>query len=263
MTAGDPDDPPRRALLRTLAVLGVAAVSSIGARILFGGSGPADVATAQSPLTTSTTTSTTTTTAPTTTPPTTTSSTTTTTVPEPIIVDVISKAGWGARGTGEFGTHELVRLTYHHTASDPAGAPDRIRGYQRYHQDQGWPDVAYHYLIDQAGLVYEGRPVDAPGDTFTEYDPTGHFLPCLDGDFDLAPPSDESIDALVLILAWAAQTFEIGPDTLTGHRDHAATTCPGSFAYELRDQIADRVTALVDAARTIELVLTDREEGTA
>lgn len=259
MTEGTAGDPKRRALLRTLAV-GVAAISSIGVRVFFGESGKPDGPIAHSPLTTSPTI--TTPTLSTTKAPTTTADTT---APAPIVLEVISKAGWGARETGAFDTHDLVRLTYHHSASggsDPAGAAERIRGYQRYHQGQGWPDVAYHYLIDQAGRIYEGRPVDAPGDTFTEYDPNGHFLLCLDGDFDIGPPSDESIEALVFMLAWAAHAFDISPDTLAGHRDHAATTCPGSFAYEHRDEIVDRVTALLDGGRPIELALTDSTGGT-
>lgn len=177
-----------------------------------------------------------------------------------MVIEVVSKSGWNARPTGEFRTHELVQLTYHHTASggsDPAGAPDRIRGYQGYHQNQGWPDVAYHYLIDQAGRIYEGRPVDAAGDTFTEYDPNGHFLPCLDGNFDVETPSPESIDALVGVLAWASQQYAIVPQTLAGHRDHAATTCPGDYAYELRDELMLRVEALLAEQRPIELRLID------
>ena len=31
--------------------------------------------------------------------------------------------------------------------------------------------------------------------------------------------------------AWAAQQFSISPDTLSGHRDFAATSCPGANLY--------------------------------
>lgn len=174
---------------------------------------------------------------------------------------MISKAGWGAEQPGAFRTHRPVRLTYHHAASassDPAGALERIRSYQRFHQNEGWPDVAYHFLVDQAGRIYEGRPADAVGDTFTSYDPTGHFLVCLDGNFDVDIPSDESIDALSEILAWAAQHFEISPESLTGHRDHAPeTTCPGEHAYRLRDAIAARVEDLVSGPARIALRFAD------
>lgn len=255
MTTGGPTDPRRRALIRTLSLVGVAVVSSTGARFLFGRlDGPSEQA-APSPSTPS---STSTTTPPPTSPPLTTAATAVS--PEPIVIQVISKEGWGGGPTGEFQSHEIVRLTYHHTASsgsDPAGAPDRIRGYQKFHQAQEWPDMAYHYLIDQAGRIYEGRPVDAVGNTFTEYDPTGHFLTCLDGDFDVEQPSPESINALATMLAWASKTYGIVPQTLSGHRDHAVTTCPGGFAYEMRDELVSRVEALLAGDRPIELHLVD------
>lgn len=31
--------------------------------------------------------------------------------------------------------------------------------------------------------------------------------------------------------AWAAQRYFISPDTLSGHRDFAATSCPGANLY--------------------------------
>jgi hypothetical protein len=256
----NPADPHRRAVLKTIGVLATAGVSTLAVRWVFRGRDSA--ATTQSlkapnPQTTTTgPPATAAVVAPTSTVPT----TTTTTVPEPLVVEVISKNGWGARESGGFDGHTPIRHTFHHSASagsDPAGALDRIRGYQRYHQDQGWPDVAYHFLVDQAGRIYEGRPVDARGDTFTEYDTTGHFLVCLDGDFDVSTPSADSITALVLILAWSSQALGIAPATLSGHRDHATTTCPGGFLYELRDEIAEQVDRLLIGGRAIEMKLTE------
>lgn len=251
-----PSDPKRRAFLRLLGGLGVIGAAATGCR-LAGGPSRATPPAAQPTVT-----------PPTTNPPppvapssTTTSSTTTTAPPEPLVVDVIPKTGWGAEESGAFRAHRPVRLTYHHAASassDPAGAVERILEYQRFHQNQGWPDVAYHFLVDQAGRIYEGRPVDAAGDTFTSYDPTGHFLVCLDGNFDIDVPSDESIDALSQILAWAAQHFKIPPESLTGHRDHSPeTTCPGEHAFRLRDEIAARVDYLASGPATVVLRFTD------
>lgn len=263
-TPREPIDPGRRAFLKSLGVLAAASGSALGTAALLG-STAADATTlphgleAAEALPAPTTTSPASTFTPTTT--TAPASTTTTEPPlEAMRVEVISKSAWGGRDAGTFEAHVPARLTIHHTASggsDPAGAPARIRGYQRYHMDQGWPDVAYHYLIDQAGRVYEGRPVPAAGDTFTEYDPNGHFLACLDGNFDVATPSNESIDALVLVLAWAAQTHDIDARTLSGHRDVASTTCPGVNLYALRDEIGRRVGERVATGRPVELVLVD------
>jgi hypothetical protein len=256
----NPADPHRRAVLKTIGVLATAGVSTLAVRWVFRGrDSETTTQSLEAPNPQTTTTgppATAAVVASTSTVP----RTTTTTDTAPLFVEVISKQGWGARDSGPFVAHTPVRHTVHHSASagsDPAGAVDRIRGYQRYHQDQGWPDVAYHFLVDQAGRIYEGRPVDARGDTFTEYDTTGHFLVCLDGDFDMAPPSAESITALVLILSWSSQALGIAPATLSGHRDHATTTCPGEFLYALRDEIAERVDRLLTDGRAIEMELTE------
>lgn len=248
MTDG-PRDPKRRAFLRLLGGIGAAGAVAVGLRLA---GGPSSVPPPAAHPTT---------TPPATIPPTSFvapgTSTSTTVPPAPLVVEVISKEGWGAVDPGPFRAHRPVRLTYHHAASassDPAGALERIREYQRFHQGAGWPDVAYHFLVDQAGRIYEGRPVGAVGDTFTEYDPTGHFLVCLDGNFDVDVPSAPSIDALTQILAWAAQRFAITPQSLTGHRDHSPeTTCPGEHAYRMRDEIAARVERLMNGGNAIEL----------
>ena len=192
-----------------------------------------------------------TTTSSTTSPTSTTPATTTPVSPPPVVLQVIERQGWGARtATTDYGSHVIERLTVHHTAVellDNREAPARLRGHQRFHQDQGWPDVAYHFAIDRAGNVYEARPYAAPGDTFTTYDPVGHFLPVLEGDFDKQEPTEPQIESLVLLLAWAVSEFDVAPVTVGGHRDYAATSCPGDQVHALivdgsiERRVADRV----------------------
>lgn len=160
---------------------------------------------------------------------------TTTTLPPPVALEVIGREGWGARPpVAEYGTHTVVHLTVHHTAvvlTDNRLAPTRLRDHQAYHQEQGWADLAYHFAIDRDGNVYEARPYTAPGDTFTNYDPAGHFLPVLEGDYSEQEPTDRQLESLVLLLAWASAEFGVDPATIGGHRDYAATTCPGDHLY--------------------------------
>ncbi len=95
----------------------------------------------------------------------------------------------------------------------------------------GWPDLAYHFVVDRNGNVYEGRPIEAIGDTFTEYDPTGHFLACFEGHFDRQAPSGAQLAAMTRLVAWAMQTYSVSGDLIGGHRDWAGTTCPGDNMY--------------------------------
>ncbi len=170
-------------------------------------------------------------------------------------VDVVRRSEWGAGPVqGRLRPHEVRFITIHHAASPPSPVgPTAFRGWQAYHQSLGWPDLAYHFIIGRNGLVYEGRDVRYAGDTATEYDPTDHFLVVLEGDFDVERPSDAQIEGLSRILAWAIERWDLDPHQLTGHRDHAATTCPGDHLYEMIDDgtLADRVQQILDSGPVV------------
>lgn len=210
--------------------------------------GPTTTSTQEAPTTSAETTTTTTevettsTTQPTTVtteagPTTTQPATTVTTTPTAGAgLILLEKAAWGAQPEGAgFVGHSVTRITVHHTAvvlGSNSSAPARIRQHQNYHQSQGWPDIAYHVMIDKAGNLYEGRPLEFRGDTFTSYDPSGHFLPCLEGDYNTEVPTEVQMEALARVCAWAANRWSIDPSEISGHRDFAATSCPGGEVYD-------------------------------
>jgi len=169
-------------------------------------------------------------------------------------IEVICRDAWGAaEPLGTFAEHTLERLTVHHTAVelvDNTGAPARVRAHQRYHQEtQGWPDLAYHFVVDRNGHVYEGRPVDAVGDTGTTYDPTGHFLVVAEGNFETQTPTEPQLAAVASMLAWASREHDVPATTLGGHRDYAETACPGASLGAIVDDgtLAEMIRARLEA----------------
>ena len=146
-------------------------------------------------------------------------------------VDAICRPAWGARRpTGSFVRHEIKRLTVHHSGNvfwRNRDAPARFRSMQRDHQAEGWPDIAYHVLIDRHGNVYRARPPWARGNTRTNYNPRGHLLVMCIGNFSEQDIARPQLRALVDVLAWACARFGVAPRTIGGHREYAATTCPG------------------------------------
>ncbi len=238
-------DPGRRRLIGLLAVVAAAVAGGLGWALRPSPDSPPGTTLAAPGTTSTTSTSTTTTTAaPTTTTEaetTTTTSTqppTTTTAAPATPLAVIARVGWGAAEVrGELRPHSIERMTVHHTAAYlavNADAPSHIRSHQVFHQrDRGWPDLAYHYMIDAEGNVYEGRDHNAVGDTATTYDPTGHLLICCEGHFDEQPFPDAQREALAAMLAWGATEFSVDPSTIGGHRDLASTSCPGDNIYRL------------------------------
>lgn len=149
---------------------------------------------------------------------------------------LLCREAWGARPARPGGRrHTITRMTLHHEAvvlGDNRNAPGRLRKDQLYHQDQkGWIDIAYHVGVDRNGNLYELRSTEIAGDTATDYDTTGHFLVLCEGDFDQEAVSEPQLHGTALAFAWAAQNFHVKSDTLAGHRDFAATSCPGANLY--------------------------------
>ena len=159
---------------------------------------------------------------------------------------LICRDAWGARppraGLQE---HRIERLTVHHSAValfDNRQAPARFRSHQASHQSKGWPDIAYHYLIDRHGHIYKGRPHWAKGDTATDYDPRGHLLVMCEGNFAEQRPSHRQVRSLVHVLAWGCTEFNVQPRLIKGHGSYAHTACPGAGLNRLlQGTIQDRV----------------------
>jgi len=151
-------------------------------------------------------------------------------------IDALCRDAWGAQPiVGELVPHTPVRMTVHHTGTvltSNADAPAHLRDHQAFHQlDRHWPDLAYHYIIDATGVIYEGRRATAVGDTGTSYDPTGHLLVACEGNFEQQEVAEAQLDALADLLAWASGAYAIDPATITAHRDWAPTACPGTALY--------------------------------
>jgi hypothetical protein len=172
--------------------------------------------------------------------------------------------------------------TVHHTAGvnddpDPAATVRAIY----YHQTVtlGWGDIGYHLLIDEAGRVYEGRvsgpeapPVYGPpgpdgrpqmvvGGHVVGYN-AGNIGVCLLGTFSARQPTAAARESLVRVLSWTSRLARLdarstvtyrNPDTgatrtvaaISGHRNWAATECPGDAFYPklaaLREDVATRL----------------------
>ncbi|MGH3651080.1 MAG: N-acetylmuramoyl-L-alanine amidase [Acidimicrobiia bacterium] len=190
------------------------------------------------------------------------------------------RSSWGAdlEPKGPLGVEDVRFLIVHHSASHNghtgADVPGILRGWFDFHTgSRGWNDIAYNFVIDSEGGIWEARqgsldgPVagDATGGNqgFTQ-------LVCLIGDTNTAAPTAAARSSLVRMLAWLADRYHVSTSpgaevtftsrgsnkwpegtsvttpTIAGHRDMSQTSCPGANLYSY---VVGSLTADVETAR--------------
>jgi hypothetical protein len=189
---------------------------------------------------------------------------------------------FGPDGTESFPTafFDVQTLTVHHTVTantdpDPAATVRAIYYFHAVTEDYG--DIGYHLLVDQYGTVYEGRysgpdplPVFGPrsvgplpsmvnGAHIAGFN-AGNVGVALLGDLTGVGPTPAARLALTRVLAVLAGATALDPlgttayvnpisgatrtvRTLAGHRDWAATECPGNTFYPTLPQLRIDVAA--------------------
>ena len=87
-------------------------------------------------------------------------------------------------------------------------------------------------MIDLEGRVYEARNIDFAGDTNTEYDPSGHALIEVVGNFEEVEPNPRQLAAVVDVMAMLAKQYGVPVENIASHRDYSdKTVCPGENLY--------------------------------
>lgn len=151
-------------------------------------------------------------------------------------ISIITPDEWGGTtASGDHQNHTISKITLHHSGEEfkrDRDPEEYLRTLQEWSRtERGWVDIPYHYLIDLDGNIYAGRNPAYAGDTNTEYDPAGHLLTCVIGNYETAEPSEKQLEAIINLLAWQCTEFNIDPSTLKGHKDYANTACPGENLY--------------------------------
>lgn len=178
----------------------------------------------------------------------------------PVRPIIISRAEWGARplnldAVEEFGifdsqTNPTGVLTYpddlsdvlntivvHHSAYSHASPQD----IQDLHMDvRGFADVAYHFMIDPNGNIYEGREINIRGAHVQGFN-TGSVGIVLFGNFNNERPTESQFDSLKVLVDYLRFTYEI--HYLAGHKDYPdqspdGTECPGDNLYPMLTNLA-------------------------
>lgn len=116
-----------------------------------------------------------------------------------------------------------------HCSATKAGAEFTVEDIRRWHKQQGWSDVGYHYVVYLDGSIHAGRSVDVAGAHCTGHN-TGSIGICYIGGLDAAGKhaKDSRTDKQkASLLALLQRLRKMYPEaTIHGHRDFARKDCP-------------------------------------
>ncbi|MBC9727298.1 N-acetylmuramoyl-L-alanine amidase [Streptomyces sp. TRM68367] len=198
-------------------------------------------------------------------------------------VQYLSRPAWGADESKRFKDgkvnspekyYPFQLITVHHTDT-PNNDPDpaaTVRAIYEYHAvTLDWGDIGYHFLIDEAGNIYEGRY--SGDDGLPAFDPEGNVVTgfhtagfnsgnlgiALLGNLAEQGPTDAakaSLTRLIRVISrlkgldpLAQMTYtnpvngtkKDGMNAISGHRDWMATDCPGQTMYDLLGEVRTAV----------------------
>jgi hypothetical protein len=152
--------------------------------------------------------------------------------------EIVPVASWGGTpaDAARARPHTITHITLHHQGEPykPGTDPQQyLRNLQNWSRNtKHWLDIPYHYIVDLDGHIYEGRQIAYAGDTNTEYDPAGHALIEVVGNFEEVEPNQQQLDAVVRLMAMLANKYGVTLDHIASHRDFSAqTVCPGANLY--------------------------------
>nr|AAI71349.1 Pglyrp6 protein [Danio rerio] len=156
--------------------------------------------------------------------------------------NIITRSQWGAAsyiGSPSYLSLPVRYLFIHHTyqPSKPCTTFEQcaaeMRSMQRYHQQSnGWSDIGYSFVAGSDGNLYEGRGWNWVGAHTYGYNSIGYGV-CFIGDYTSTLPASSAMNMVRYDFTYCATNGgRLSKSySLYGHRQAAATECPGNTLY--------------------------------
>lgn len=151
-----------------------------------------------------------------------------------------SRSAWGARApkSNISVMREKTKITIHHSAGDAfwehssVATADHIRRIQRHHQyNRRWADIGYHFIIDRAGTVWQGRSLRFQGAHAGGHANAGNIGIVVLGNYsrNRQMPRRQQEIALKSLVAYLADHYDILARNIFTHKELSSThtACPG------------------------------------
>jgi hypothetical protein len=127
----------------------------------------------------------------------------------------------------------VQRITVHHEGwhavwfTDAATTAARIEQDRATHvRDRGWADLGYHFVIDRAGRLWEGRSVAYQGAHVKANNEHNLGIMVL-GNFDVQTPSDAQVATVQRTVSALMRQYRVPVSRVFTHQELMPTACPG------------------------------------
>jgi hypothetical protein len=177
----------------------------------------------------------------------------------------VSRSAWGAKSpTGVTPMpDDHLRAYVHHTATNQHGAQG-MRDIQAYHMKpkaqngKGMRDIAYSWVFDKDGLIYQGRGWGVTHGANFGLDNSTSYSFCAMGNFEIEYPSSAMLNSLSHMLNYGIHAGYLSGE-IKGHKDEldSSTACPGKNLYAHLPTILGRWTP---PAPSVPIVVMEEEE---
>ena len=154
-------------------------------------------------------------------------------------VDILPRRAWTRIAPLESRmerAERYTRITVHHSGSSVNVHEDfemvafDIEGILSGHQKRRFGDIGYHFILDRAGRVWEGRSLRYVGAHVSAANRENIGVMLL-GNFEYQEPSARQLAALRGLTLALRERFNVDAGEVFGHRDLGHTLCPGHHLY--------------------------------
>ncbi len=111
-------------------------------------------------------------------------------------------------------------IVLHHAAATRCSVED----VHRWHKDNGWSGIGYHFFVRKDGTVWRGRAEDRIGAHTTCNNATSIGI-CFEGHFERETMPKEQLNAGLELIAHLKDKYNI--KRVVGHKELRNTLCPG------------------------------------
>lgn len=182
-------------------------------------------------------------------------------------VVILSRNAWTSSGPRKGVINDMngvSRITVHHegstvfsstSQSDVAARLESVRNShltRRARSGERWCDIGYHYIIDPAGRVWEGRNTRYQGAHVQDENEHNLGIMLL-GNFERQRPTPAAMQSLDTFLAMQMQRYNVPLQRVRTHRELGPTSCPGSSLQTFMNQTRSRSGKLTQAASALRL----------